>query len=75
MKETMQEGAIRKVPADENRKGLRALLGFGAARKAADAAAPTTRKSRLEEEEKKAMGQKYAKGGMVRRGYGKARGA
>lgn len=75
-KEVLQEGTNVKVPAAENPKGLRALLGFGAAKKAADAVAPATRRSRMDAAEEEAVnGKKYAKGGMVRRGYGAARGA
>lgn len=57
----------------DDKKPPAGLLGSGAARQAATAI--KTRAQRLEEEEKKAMGQKYAKGGPVKRGYGKARGA
>lgn len=48
-----------------------ALLGSGGAKRAATAI--KTRAQRLAEEEKKAVGQKYAKGGPVKRGWGKAR--
>lgn len=63
-KEVLQEGTNVKAPASENPKGLRALLGFGAAKKAADAVAPATRRSRLDEAEKKDVG--YAAGGRVK---------
>ena len=73
MKEVLQQGTYVKVPASENARGRAALLGGGGARKAGDDVAPATRRSRLEEAEKKDVG--YKAGGMVRRGYGKARGA
>lgn len=71
MREVLQEGTVRKVPASENAKQRAVLLGAGGAKKAADETAPATRRARLEEEEKKATG--YAKGGPVKRGWGKAR--
>ncbi len=64
--ETLQEGSTPKVPADKNTSWLPSM--FGAARKAVSG-----RQKTLDEAEKKANS--YAKGGMVRRGYGKARGA
>jgi hypothetical protein len=75
-KEVLQEGTVAKPEAKTN-TGLRAfLLGSGSAKKAADAVAPNARKSRLDAAEDEAVnGKKYAKGGMVRRGYGAARGA
>lgn len=40
-----------------------------------DSAATEKLRTRVDDAEAKAMGQKYKQGGLVRRGYGKARGA
>jgi hypothetical protein len=63
MAEKMQEGKEVKVPAKENKSWLPSM--FQTARKTAQ-----DRRKNLDKEE-----EKYAAGGMVRRGYGKARGA
>lgn len=78
-KEVLQEGTVAKPEAKTN-TGLRAfLLGSGSAKKAADAVAPATRRSRLDAAEEEAVNgtRKYSGGGTVsvRRGFGKARGA
>ena len=75
MKQTLQEGRVVKVPAEDNKSWLPSLVEGARA-------ALRGRKKRLDKEEEKANS--YAKGGLVkregsgfstRRGYGKARGA
>lgn len=65
MAKKMQEGTEVKVPADKNTSWLPSL--FEGARSAVRG-----RGKRLDAEEEKANS--YKAGGMVRRGYGKARG-
>ena len=67
MKQTLQEGRVVKVPAEDNKSWLPSLVEGARA-------ALRGRKKRLDKEEEE-KANSYAKGGMVRRGYGKARGA
>ena len=65
MTEKTQQGKDVKVPAEKNTSWLPSIFQGG--RKAL-----SDRQKKLDEEEKKAG---YKAGGLVRRGYGRARGA